>query len=309
MWVLMLSLSISPSPQGPVTSVKLKQDTIQMFSLANGSCVVFFDLTKQQKPTFDLWVNSSNRSFTRTNCVDRFLFLSGLCFAIRPSTPLTILIWRIPVSFCAKTVYAISADGELFGALERPRTSGPLCLFSHPFATNYQMSSLIGERRLAGNLTVTYYVGSLSRAFSTCEIGTECLFMHTQPFLLKIEWKNGTQFNINLKFQTGSMKHSDQPCFLGPIPQLDGEVLPNPEKFNFECQDQEEQQYREFITVLLTVLGFLVLAIALHATGFVNMKVAFGCENESIRFEKIRQDLQLVRSSWPPFTDEDDQGL
>jgi hypothetical protein len=244
----------------------------------------------------------------RTNCRDPFLLFSGDFFSIRPNHPLSILIWRLPPSFCGNTVYAISADGKISGTLHSPHNSGPLCLFSHPFAKRYEISSSVGEPEIVGNLSVKYYVGSLYREFSTCLMGIECLFLHSEPFLLKIEWKTGKQFNIDLKFQTDSMKHSDRPCFLGAIPNGDGEILSNAETFTFECQDKEEQEYRQLVTVFLTVLGVLGFAIVLHATGFVNMKVALGCEDENIRFEKIRQDLQIVKNPWPPFMNEEDEG-
>jgi hypothetical protein len=311
MWPLLVigvSAPLSTTRPGPVTSKQLKPHTDYAFRITTGTSVVFFDLSGHDKQTYDLSLNTSAGLATRTNCNDRFVFVAGDSFSIRPHRHLSILIWQIPASFCASTFYAISADGELTGTLLSLPSSGPLCLFSHPFVSKYQMSSLIGEPHLSGNLVVEYYVDSLRHAFSTCEMGIGCMFLHTQPFLLRVAWKNGTHFDFKLKYQTGSMRHSDRPCFLGPIPDGRGNTFFEADAFGFECQDKEEQEHSQFVIVMLTVVAFLVLAMTLHAAGVVNMRVVLGCEDENLRFEKMKQDLEMTRTSWPSpfFAAEDD---
>jgi hypothetical protein len=174
------------------------------------------------------------------------------------------------------------------------------------------MSSLIGDPHLSGSLAVAYYVDSLRHAFSTCEMGIECMFLHTKPFLLRVAWKNGTRFGLSLKYQTGSMRHSDRPCFLGPIPDGSGSARVEADTFGFECQDKEEQEHSQFVIVVVTVVAFLVVAVALHVAGVVNMRVVLGCEDENLRFEKMKQDLELTRTTWPSEffnPDEEERGL
>jgi hypothetical protein len=127
--------------------------------------------------------------------------------------------------------------------------------------------------------------------------------------MLVFEWKTETRFNFNLKYQTGSMRHSDLPCFLGPIPKSDGKILSDAEKFTFECLGKEEQEYGEFVTVLMTVLGFLGFALALYVAGFVNTRVVLGCEDEKVRCVRMKEDLPVNQDSWPLFTSEEDQEL
>jgi hypothetical protein len=207
-----------------------------------------------------------------------------------------LIIWRIPANFCSGTLYAISTDGELSGELTPSPGGGPLCIIAHPFAKRYQMSAFVGEPQLLGNVSAQYFVDSFRQPFSSCDLGIECLFLHTSPFLLRLSWKADTQFQCRLHYQTGSMAHSDRPCFLGGIPRagIGGEAIA--ERFVFQCQDKEEQEHSQFITVAATVVAFLIIALVLHLAGIVNMRVALGCEDENVRFEKVKHELRLFNS-------------
>jgi hypothetical protein len=285
-----------PAAPWPVSTIRLQRQAIHSFRVDDGAWAVFFDLSPRRPATFDLWLNATSGDPARTACRDRFLVFSEGAFALRASAPLVLKIWRIPRNFCSGALYAISADGKLSGELAPALPAEPLCILAHPFAKRYQMSAFVAEPQLFGNVSAQYYIDSFREPFSSCDLGIECLFLHTSPFLLRLSWTAGTRFQCRLHYQTESMAHSDRPCFLGPIPRAATAGEDPTERFVFQCEDKEEQEHNQFVTVLLTVLAFLVVALILHAAGIVNMRVALGCEDETARFEKVKHELRLFNS-------------
>jgi hypothetical protein len=296
LWLLFFLRVFRRRRHVPASSFKkLSPGATELFQLGNDPCLLFVDFPARF--TYDLVLANSLSSTTYQSQSRKFLVLTGSSFSITSTLPISIFLWHIPRSLC-DGFYAISSDGELFGELIGPRTSGPICLVSRPFVQNFQMSSLLTCSTPTSNVTVQYYIDHFHRPFSDCEPCIECLFWHTQPFVMRIAWATGAKFKFSLKYQTDTMRHSDRPCFLGPIRGPEN-VTALAEEFYFTCQDKEEQEIGQFHTIFLVALALCVGVVLLHCFGVVNVLVCIGCEDEQRRFQKIREELKLALSELP----------
>jgi hypothetical protein len=165
---LMLMTTISllrlPSPgdrrNATVADLKLRPSRLSTVSLWAGCGVVFVDWNPQD--SLEVIILRDGSSFNQTLRRRDSLFVCGTSVGLRPHRNRhRAIIWHIPESFCSRSVFEISSDGELSGSFSR---SGPMCLFAFPFPTKYQLSAFLeGSLTSERNVLIQFFVDNLGR--------------------------------------------------------------------------------------------------------------------------------------------------
>jgi hypothetical protein len=290
MFSLFLLSSKYSGKRGTSTTVITPQlsESTQNFILWAGCAFIF----REARPNESLDVTIFNTNSTSTRFVETraSFFVCGASLSLKTRTrTLKTVIWHIPQSFCPSPVFELSSDGRLSGLISE---LVPLCIVTYPFCHRYQLSAFLQE----SHLTMEFFVDNFDHPFSSCEPGIQCFFWHTEPFLLKISGHEDVHDSLRLNFEGDSFGHTNNPCYLGVIPK-EGEPTMKGPNAEYKCEDKQEFEHRGFRLIVGVTVLFLSVILILHCIGVTDLRIIFGYEEESSRFEKMKAKLPTKKEN------------
>ena len=212
---------------------------------------------------------------------------------------LDIVTWKLPSKFCS-SFFLIKSYGEFEGqTVNGVHHNYPMCIFSDPFMENFKLSAQITNVNEKDYSSIAFYVDSSHEPFLSCDCNTECLFLHSKPFFMRIQGPSYSEPVYSIRYQSESKKSQKKDCLIHPINSVqlnstyNANVFQN--EFQYECKDEIKENAEHVQIAILIFAVFLLIIILLHYLNCINIYSFTGCEDEEIRFMKAAGNIKTLK--------------
>jgi hypothetical protein len=287
--MLIALFSLRSQAVKPLLELSLPLHSSESIPVKPRHSAVFFFQPKARNATYHLAYPNPDSSLQTVTSQPRFLRFSGAKLDVHTNEhPLRVKVWEFPDSLCPGTSYALSANGQLSADFTDLDPGGPLCLFPNPFGTRHHMVSTFQYERGSSNISLEYYVDSVTKPYSDCDPGVECVFWHMRPFVFRISAPN-VRIAMNLKYE--SKVDLDTECLVKEIPDIGAEKPGKGGRVKFACEDRAELRADQFKLIFVMAFALVMLLVLLLFCRVIDLGTILGNRTIEARFSEIQVEL------------------